>query len=240
MFSESLTVRIIADTAEFDRQFSQVEDRIRRLGSFGGVGNLFGNLGGATRNLNSIGRLLSRISSQIRDLSNTTITLNTSPAIRSLSGLLNMIQRVQNALNNLSATPVSIPIPSFPGIPSFPLPVPTPFPTPTIPTGPTGPIRTFAGGGLVTGPSGIDRIPAMLTAGEFVLTRSAVEQLGSSTLDGLNRSRNRPGALTTTASTTATTNNFGEITINVAESSGINNIVRDLRLHGFRLRNRRG
>ena len=37
-----------------------------------------------------------------------------------------------------------------------------------------------------------------------------------------------------------TTNHFGGITINVARPGNVNEVVRDLRLQGVRLRNRRG
>ena len=57
----------------------------------------------------------------------------------------------------------------------------------------------------------------------------------------------QPGARRTVPSVTGTgprahttTNHFGGITINVAGPSGVNDIIRDLRLHGVTLRNRRG
>jgi ABC-type multidrug transport system fused ATPase/permease subunit len=44
----------------------------------------------------------------------------------------------------------------------------------------------FAMGGLVTGPSGVDTIPASLSAGEFVLNRSAVSSIGLGNLNRMN------------------------------------------------------
>jgi len=41
-------------------------------------------------------------------------------------------------------------------------------------------------GGMVVGPPGTDRVPAMLTAGEFVLSKDAVGRLGPTTLAALN------------------------------------------------------
>jgi hypothetical protein len=46
--------------------------------------------------------------------------------------------------------------------------------------------RAYAGGGFVSGPSGIDQVAARLTAGEFVLNRDAVAQLGLPALERLN------------------------------------------------------
>ena len=44
----------------------------------------------------------------------------------------------------------------------------------------------FNEGGFVSGPPGTDRVPARLTAGEFVMSRGAVEQWGADTLASMN------------------------------------------------------
>jgi len=41
-------------------------------------------------------------------------------------------------------------------------------------------------GGTVSGPKGIDKVPAMLTDGEFVMSRGAVQKFGVSTLESMN------------------------------------------------------
>ena len=41
-------------------------------------------------------------------------------------------------------------------------------------------------GGRVDGPSGIDKVPAMLTAGEFVMSRGAVQKIGIGKLEAMN------------------------------------------------------
>lgn len=49
--------------------------------------------------------------------------------------------------------------------------------------------------GVVSGPSGIDRVPAMLTDGEFVMSRGAVQKFGVGTLEAMNSAgggTNRP------------------------------------------------
>ena len=46
--------------------------------------------------------------------------------------------------------------------------------------------QKMAKGGVVKGKEGVDKVPAMLTAGEFVMTKGAVEKYGVDTLEGLN------------------------------------------------------
>ena len=47
-------------------------------------------------------------------------------------------------------------------------------------------MMNFNEGGFVSGPGGVDRVPAKLTAGEFVMSKGAVEEYGADTLAGLN------------------------------------------------------
>lgn len=49
-----------------------------------------------------------------------------------------------------------------------------------------GPIRGYEQGGEVDGPGGVDKVPAMLTDGEFVMSRGAVQKYGLSTLESMN------------------------------------------------------
>ena len=46
--------------------------------------------------------------------------------------------------------------------------------------------QAYSGGGKVNGPSGIDKVPAMLTSGEFVMSRGAVEKIGIGKLEAMN------------------------------------------------------
>ena len=41
-------------------------------------------------------------------------------------------------------------------------------------------------GGMVKGPGGIDNVPAMLTAGEYVISKGAVDKFGSGMFAALN------------------------------------------------------
>jgi hypothetical protein len=46
--------------------------------------------------------------------------------------------------------------------------------------------QNFATGGFVSGPSGVDQVPARLTAGEFVMSKGAVQKYGANTLASMN------------------------------------------------------
>ena len=48
------------------------------------------------------------------------------------------------------------------------------------------PVKEFAQGGQVRGPGGVDKVPAKLTAGEFVMSKGAVNKWGVDTLAGMN------------------------------------------------------
>ncbi len=57
------------------------------------------------------------------------------------------------------------------------------------------PLNMFAGGGQVPGSGSGDTVPAMLTPGEFVMSKGAVQQYGANTLAGMNAAAggtNRP------------------------------------------------
>ena len=55
--------------------------------------------------------------------------------------------------------------------------------------------KKFKEGGFVSGPAGEDKVPARLTAGEFVMSKGAVQKYGTDTLAGMNAAAggtNRP------------------------------------------------
>lgn len=61
---------------------------------------------------------------------------------------------------------------------------------------PTG----FAEGGFVTGPGGVDNIPAMLSNGEFVMNRKAVDAIGLPALTAMNSGKQIGGSVTNNVS----------------------------------------
>jgi hypothetical protein len=58
-----------------------------------------------------------------------------------------------------------------------------------------GGFNKFKEGGFVSGPAGVDKVPAKLTAGEFVMSKGAVQKYGVDTLASMNAAgggTNRP------------------------------------------------
>jgi len=232
MFTESLTVRILGDSSDLQRELSsvvsQLEDFQFRLAEAGdGSRELSEGLrgvGDAGAPLRQLSTQLAGVQRQAQQLSGQTISLNVQPALAALAQLSAMIQSVAAQLAQLAAMSVA---------------------APAIGGGrPTRMPAGFASGGLVEGPAGVDTIPAFLTAGEFVLNRESTQRLGTTFLSALNRgapagmSHVRPAPVV--SGDVTTNNHFGGITVQVTEPGGVNDVIRDLRMHGASLRVRRG
>jgi hypothetical protein len=91
----------------------------------------------------------------------------------------------------------------------------------------------------------VDRVPALLTSGEFVLRRPVVERLGVAFLNALNQARRlegRPvrGSAVAAPSVGTQVTNFGGVTVQVTQAADVNEVLRDLRVGERRLRVRRG
>ena len=233
-FSESLTVRILGDSSHLERTLEGVARRIGELQSQlaqaaeapAGLGRIVASFGMLERPLEAVSRMLQRVTGQVQTLSRIPITLNVAPALASLAVLSQAIDFVALKLRLLSMIPVGI---------GFPMPLPVPMP-----------IRRFAAGGLVSGPGGTDGVPALLTAGEFVLRRPVVERLGVAFLNALNQTM-RPASAAPRAAAVAASpaagpqvTNFGGVTVQVTQAADVNDVLRDLRAGEGRLRVRRG
>lgn len=232
-FSESLTVRILGDSSHLERTLEGVARRIGELQSQlaqaaeapAGLGRMVASFEMLVRPMESVSRVLQRVTGQVQMLSRIPITLNVGPALASLAVLSQAIDVIAVKLRLLSMMPVGIG-------------VPMPFPVPM-------PIRAFAAGGLVSGAAGTDRVPALLTAGEFVLQRPVVERLGVAFLNALNQTM-RPGHAQRTRSAPASPSagpqitNFGGVTVQVTQAADVKQVLRDLRAGEGRLRVRRG
>jgi hypothetical protein len=234
VFTESLTVQILGDSSELQRELEQVAEgldglqtRLSEVSDAGRqIGEGLGRAATAIAPLNQVSTLLNRISIEARQLGQQPITLNVQPALNALAQLSAMIQAVSAQLRAMGGGG-GLAIPEAARPPRMPAPVPG-----------------FAAGGFVEGPAGIDQVPTWLTAGEFVISRESTRQLGTTFLNAMNnrptRAFNTSSHLSTPVQSTHTTNNFGGITIEVTEAMEINDVVRDLRLQGAALRNRRG
>jgi len=86
-----------------------------------------------------------------------------------------------------------------------------------------GKINAFASGGWVSGKSGIDQIPAMLSNGEYVIKASSARKMGKPMLDNINAGKFNEGGPVSSDNQSSeskiaggSTNNIN-ITINMAE-----------------------
>jgi hypothetical protein len=191
-FAESLTIRILGDSSGLARELELTEQALEGLQqqvtalAQGGerIGQSFAKLEAATTPLQQLSGLLSRVLQQTQNLSQQSISLNVQPALNSLMQLSAAIAGVSAQLRTLSLGNAAPRLPALaPAAPGMP--------------GLDRVGRPYATGGLVSGPPGIDRVPARLSAGEFVLNRDTVSALGLPLLEVLNR---QPTALTATPS----------------------------------------
>lgn len=87
-----------------------------------------------------------------------------------------------------------------------------------------GPIKKYASGGYISGKSGIDQIPAMLSEGEYVIKASSARQLGKPMLDKINAGKFYDGGETSPISegneTSSSGGNTNNINISINTSSG--------------------
>jgi len=184
MFSESLTVRILGDSSglrrEIDNAISQVDRLEDRLGAAVNSSNRLGQslrtISGALGPLRQLVNVLTQVNQQLTSISRRPIALNVSPAISALQRLTQAAQMAAAAISSIMGGIIR----GFPPIP------------PGVGPGggntsKTGPRVGFASGGLVAGPTGIDRVDARLTSGEYVINREAVSRYGISYLDQLNQ-----------------------------------------------------
>jgi hypothetical protein len=233
MFTESLTVRVLGDSSDLQRELSSVVSQLEEFQSrLSDAGEGSRELSEGLKDVGQSGAPLRQLSSQltavhqqIQQLSGQTVTLNVQPALASLAQLSTSIQMVLAQLAQLSAMSAVAAVGGS-GRPT------------RMPPG-------FADGGFVEGRAGVDVIPAFLTAGEFVLNRESSQRLGTTFLTALNRGT--VGTISQTKSppsdsgpVSTTNNHFGGITVNVTEPGGVNDVIRDLRMQGAALRVRRG
>lgn len=187
-FTESLTVQILGDSSPLRDELTSVADLLADLQSrladaVGGAGELdqaFGQLTSAALPLQQLSAELDLVTRQIQALSQQPITLNVQPALQALEQLMQMAQQAALSLAELGAASLASSVSPA----AAPL---LPEATPTM----RSPPRAYASGGIVTGPAGVDQVPARLTAGEFVLNTDAVAALGPSLLERLNRNPRR-------------------------------------------------
>ncbi|MCA9040459.1 MAG: hypothetical protein KDA65_08940 [Planctomycetaceae bacterium] len=236
-FSESLTVRILGDSRHLDRELGKVvnsltnfENRLQRAGQFQDVfSRMSRQVSSMSRPLQGVSQLLGRIGQQLVLLSQYPVTVNVVPA---LIGLQQVSQMIDFLLLKLQQLAVAASVGAAGGVISGGS------------GGGGGPIRQFASGGLVAGPVGTDRVPAMLTAGEYVLQRPVVQMLGKNALDRLNQGRSESvqNDLRQTVENRTRTDihHYGGFTFNVTQPVPMQEVLKTIRQDRLRLRTRRG
>jgi hypothetical protein len=87
-----------------------------------------------------------------------------------------------------------------------------------------GPIKKYASGGHISGKSGIDQIPAMLSEGEYVIKASSARQLGKPMLDKINAGKFYDGGETSPISeskeASSSEGNTNNINISINTNTG--------------------
>ena len=178
MPQEQLSIRIDGDSAPFRRELEQLLDRLAQLesrlqqisDSGKKVGKALSSVSQAIGPLTRVNQLLTQLSGQIRRIAQQPVTLNVQPALQSLQQLQQAAQATLAQIQALSAAAGGVQAPA-----------------PAPPAGPTPRVPGMSTGGLVTGPAGLDQVPRMLTAGEYVVQKETVQTLGIDFLDALNR-----------------------------------------------------
>lgn len=235
--NESLTIRIQGDSSDFSRELDQVLSRITeldsRLSGLESVGQRLGSslqsIGNAVQPIARVSQALEKVRQQLTVLSHTPVTLNVQPALASLQMLQAQIAATRAQLQSLQMMGS---VGGGSGAGGY---------------GGTG----FAHGGFVRGRPGLDRIPALLSAGEFVVRETSVNQLGVQFLSALNEhgsiprdrasiSPNHYFSSEPAQTVTSQQTHFGGVNIHVRQASDLPRIMRELQAGGIRLRNRRG
>ncbi len=243
MYSESLTLRILADSSELEsrlgdlgRQLSSLQSSTDRLSSSASRLTSAFQMTSAMNSVERLSRSLQGLQRQIQQISGTPLNLNVSPALAAIAS-------VSRALSQL-ARQVST-FPSITGSGYLPLGTGSFLPTGTgssMAGGSSSTTRRFATGGLVTGSPGIDRIPALLTAGEYVLSSEVVQRLGLGNLSQLSAAV--PGSSRAIAPPATVQNShhqsIGELHVHMAQNLDLESFTQNLAADAQRLRHRRG
>ena len=243
MYSESLTLRILADSSELEsrlgdlgRQLSSLQSSTDRLSSSASRLTSAFQMTSAMNSVERLSRSLQGLQRQIQQISGTPLNLNVSPALAAIAS-------VSRALSQL-ARQVST-FPSITGSGYLPLGTGSLVPTGTgsaVSGGGSTTTRRFATGGLVTGPPGIDRIPALLTAGEFVLSSEVVQRLGLGNLSQLSATASGSSRAIAPPATVQNSHHqsIGELHVHMAQNLDLESFTQNLAADAQRLRHRRG
>ncbi len=250
-FTESLTVQIMADGSQFYQELDQALSRLQQLNQqvqeLGRAGGNVSRLGNAFRQmlqpLSQVSSMVTRVTSQLQQLDGMAIHLDVSPALQALNRLSAAIQQVASQLRSLQGSAGGggggMGWGGFVGGGGGGNPTTIPFSGGGVGAGGTS-VRQFHRGGLVSGPRGVDQVPALLTAGEYVVQKSAVETMGTNALEQINQGKGNRSRTMESTINQGPVYQYGEIVIHVDQPVPLGDVLRDLQFEGHRLRNRRG
>ena len=185
-FLETLTVRIEGESSGLERELDRVVGWVEELGSrLSSVGSQTGSFDRIREGLSQavgpaerLGRQLDEVATKLAGIGRIPVTINANAALSTLASLKAGIDATAARLRSLSGGQAALT--AAPGLTA------TALPASGIANGAAA-IPRLAGGGSVRGPAGWDRVPAWLTAGEFVVSRPTVEAVGVEFLEALNR-----------------------------------------------------
>lgn len=189
-FLETLTVRIEGESSGLERELDRVVGWVEELGSrLSSVGSQTGSFDRIREGLSQavgpaerLGRQLDEVATKLAGIGRIPVTINANAALSTLASLNAGIDATAARLRSLSGGQAALT--AAPGLTA------TALPASGIANGAAA-IPRLAGGGSVRGPAGWDRVPAWLTAGEFVVSRPTVETVGVEFLEALNRGPER-------------------------------------------------
>ena len=223
-FTESLTVEIKANSSDFQRELQSVIQKVTdlqsQLNSLGHFNSLQNSIQTLISPLEQVSQSLGQIAGQISQINQTPVSLDVSSAIQGLSQLNQMAQITSRQIQSVSSASAASPLPTGSGSPTSPG---------ESPAMSTSLLPTFSSGGMVKGPAGTDRIPAMLSAGEYVMKEASAKKLGYGLLQQINQAGSIPRSFPLTQSVAAEMLGFrqspqehhqrGEVARKVAETN---------------------
>ena len=250
MLTESLTVSITADSADLEAELTRLSGRIAGFSAeLAAIGEAAGAAGAAIATLAEAADPLARLSgivtglsAQLTAIASTPLTIDVSPAVAALQQVISTALMAAAAVSSIGGGFGGSPGGGLGGIPGGGF------------GGAAPSLPRLASGGRVDGPGGVDRVPAMLTRGEFVIREAAARRFPDGLLDRLNASG--PAALPPTSihvsapaaasgsspmsPESAPVQMLGDITVQVTQPIEIDEVFRQLELGRLRQQTRFG
>lgn len=231
--TETVSVQIEGDSTSLQedldqllRQLEELPPQVAALNQgFQQTAESLGQLSGSLAPLQAMSGQLQLIAGELAALFATPVSLNVSPALGALAELNAAIAETAASLRALSGASIG-------GGGGGSL------------AGPVAAGEGFADGGLVTGPGGVDQVPAWLSAGEFVLKAASVELLGVEQLQALNQRPEvflpRPTESPPSSTSSTVNNHYGGITVQLTPTVDLPGFLQEVHRAAAHVTVRRG